>query len=64
MPNTKPAIRRVRRVKKQAQTNRIRKSKYKNAVKQMDLMIKFKDKEKAIAEEKNAKLLMGWPGKK
>ena len=24
----------------------------------------FKDKEKAIAEEKNAKLLMGWPGKK
>ena len=24
----------------------------------------FKDKEKAIAEEKNAKLLMDWPGKK
>ena len=33
MPNTKSAIRRVRRVKKQAQVNRIRKSKYKNAVK-------------------------------
>ena len=47
MPNTKSAIRRVRRVKKQAQTNRIRKSKYKNAVKQMDLMIKSKDKNKA-----------------
>ena len=46
MPNTKSAIRRVRRVKKQTQTNRIRKSKYKNAVKQMDLLIKSKDKEK------------------
>ena len=46
MPNTKSAIRRVRRVKKQTQTNRIRKSKYKNAVKQTDLLIKSKDKEK------------------
>ena len=47
MPNTKSAIRRVRRVKKQTQINRIRKSKFKNAVKQMDLLIKAKDKEKA-----------------
>jgi len=47
MPNTKSAIRRVRRVKKQTQINRIRKSKYKNAVKQMDLLIKSKEKEKA-----------------
>ena len=47
MPNTKSAIRRVRRVKKQTQVNRIRKSKYKNAVKQMDLLIKSKDKVKA-----------------
>ena len=47
MPNTKSAIRRVRRVKKQTQINRIRKSKYKNAVKQMDLLLKNKDKEKA-----------------
>ena len=47
MPNTKSAIRRVRRVKKQTQINRIRKSKYKNAVKQMDLLIKAKEKEKA-----------------
>ena len=46
MPNTKSAIRRVRRVKKQTQINRIRRSKYKNAVKQMDLLIKSKDKEK------------------
>ena len=47
MPNTKSAIRRVRRVKKQTQINRIRKSKYKNAIKKMDLLIKNKDKAKA-----------------
>ena len=46
MPNTKSAIRRVRRVKKQTQINRIRKSKYKNAVKQMELLLKSKEKEK------------------
>ena len=47
MPNTKSAIRRVRRVKKQTQINRIRKSKYKNAVKKMELLLKDKDKNKA-----------------
>ena len=47
MPNTKSAIRRVRRVKKQTQINRIRKSKYKNAIKKMDLLIKSNEKEKA-----------------
>ena len=47
MPNTKSAIRRVRRVKKQTQVNRIRKSKYKTAVKQMELHLKAKEKEKA-----------------
>ena len=47
MPNTKSAIRRVRRVKKQTQVNRVRKSKYKTAIKQMDLLIKLKNKEKA-----------------
>ena len=43
MPNTKSAIRRVRRVKKQTQINRIRRSKYKQAIKQMDLLLKSKD---------------------
>jgi len=47
MPNTKSAIRRVRRVKKQTQINRIRKSKYKSAVKKMDSLIKSKDKAEA-----------------
>ena len=47
MPNTKSAIRRVRRVKKQTQINRIRKSKYKNAIKKMEELLKSKDKQKA-----------------
>ena len=47
MPNTKSAIRRVRRVKKQTQTNKIRKSKYKNAVKKIESFIKLKEKDKA-----------------
>ena len=46
MPNTKSAIRRVRRVKKQTQVNRIRKSKYKKAIKDMDLLLKSKEKDK------------------
>ena len=47
MPNIKSAVRRIRRTQKQALVNRIRKSKYKNAIKQMDLLIKSKNKEKA-----------------
>ena len=47
MPNTKSAVRRVRRVKKQTIVNRIRKSKYKNAIKHMESLIKSRDKAKA-----------------
>ena len=47
MPNTKSAIRRVRRVKKQTSVNRIRKSKYRSAVKQMEELLKSNDKSKA-----------------
>ena len=47
MPNTKSAIRRVRRVKKHTHVNRIRKSKYKTAIKQMDLLLKTKEKAEA-----------------
>ena len=47
MPNTKSAVRRVRRVKKQTKVNRIRKSKYKNTIKHMENLINSKDKEKA-----------------
>ena len=47
MPNTKSAVRRVRRVKKQTLVNKIRKSKYKFAVKEMESLIKSKEKDKA-----------------
>ena len=46
MPNTKSAIRRVRRVKKQTSVNRIRKSKYKASVKMMEDLIKSGKKDK------------------
>ena len=39
MPNIKSAIRRVKRSKKQATVNRMRKSKYKSATKQMSTYI-------------------------
>jgi|TARA_B100001057_G_C22796224_1_gene929710 small subunit ribosomal protein S20 len=46
MPNTKSAIRRVRRVKTQTSVNRVRKSKYKSAVKHMESLIKNGEKKK------------------
>ena len=39
MPNTKSAIRRVKRAKLQTSINKIRKSKYKSAVKQMSIYL-------------------------
>tara|TARA_B110000259_G_scaffold185446_1_gene234512 strand:- start:237 stop:494 length:258 start_codon:yes stop_codon:yes gene_type:complete len=49
MPNTASAIRRVRRVVKQTAVNRIRKSKYRAAVKKMDDLIKSGEKDKIKA---------------
>ena len=49
MPNTKSAIRRVRRVKKQTFVNRLRKSKYRSTVKQMEELIKSGKKDKIKA---------------
>ena len=46
MPNTKSAIRRVRRVKKQTSANRLRKSKYRSAVKKMEELVKSGQKDK------------------
>ena len=46
MPNTKSAVRRVRRVKKQTFVNRLRKSKYKAAIKHMEELIKTGKKDK------------------
>ena len=48
MPNTKSAIRRVRRVNKQTSVNRIRKGKYKSAIKEISLLITAKRKKEAL----------------
>ena len=48
MPNTKSAIRRVRRVNIQTFVNRIRKSKYKSIIKEIGLLITAQKKEEAI----------------
>lgn len=49
MANTKSAIKRVRRIKRQTQVNRIRRSKYKNVLKKMNGLIEVKDKKKALS---------------
>ena len=46
MPNTASAIRRERRVVKQTAVNRLRKSKYRAAVKKMEDLIKSGEKDK------------------
>ena len=46
MPNTVSAIRRVRRVARQTAANRLRKSKYRAAVKKMEGLVKKGEKEK------------------
>ena len=48
MPNTKSAIRRVRKVNKQTFVNKIRKSKYKSIIKEISLLITAKKKKVAI----------------
>ena len=49
MPNTKSAIRRVRRVEKQTAINRIRMSKYRSTLKRMTKLILEKKKKDAKA---------------
>ena len=49
MANTKSAIKRVRRISKQTAVNKSRKSKFKNAIKKMNLILEKKDKKKAIS---------------
>ena len=48
MPNTKSAIRRVRRVKKQTSVNRLRKDRFKSIVREINDLIKSKKKKEAI----------------
>ena len=48
MPNTKSAIRRVRRVYKQTSINKIRRGKYKSIIKAISLLIAAKKKKEAV----------------
>ena len=49
MANTKSAIKIVRRISRQTAVNRSRKSKFKSAVKKMNVLIEKKDKKEALA---------------
>ena len=46
MANTKSAIKRIRRISKQTVVNKVRKSKFRNAIKKMNLLIEGKKKKK------------------
>ena len=46
MANTKSAIKRIRRISKQTTVNKARKSRYRNALKKMNLLIEEKKKMK------------------
>ena len=49
MANTKSAIKRVRRISRQTAVNKSRKSKFRSAVKKMNVLIEKKDKKEALA---------------
>ena len=48
MANTKSAIKRIRRISKQTSVNKTRKSRYKIAIKKMNLLIQSKNKTEAL----------------
>ena len=48
MANTKSAIKRIRRISKQTVVNKARKSRFRNALKKMNLLIEDKKKEESL----------------
>ena len=48
MANTKSAIKRIRRISRQTKVNKARKSKYRNAIKKMNILIETKKKSEAL----------------
>ena len=48
MANTKSAVKRIRRISKQTSVNKIRKSRYKNVIKKMNVLLQKKDKTEAL----------------
>ncbi len=49
MANTKSAIKRVRKISRQTEVNKSRKSKFRSSLKKMNALIDKKDKKKALA---------------
>ena len=48
MANTKSAIKRIRKIATQTLVNKARKSKYRNAIKKMNLLLEAKKKDEAL----------------
>ena len=48
MANTKSAIKRIRRISKQTAVNKVRKSRFRNALKKINLLIQDKKKDEAL----------------
>ena len=49
MANTKSAIKRIRRISRQTVVNKVRKGKFKSAIKKMNLLLHSKKKKEALA---------------
>ena len=49
MANTKSAIKRIRRITKQTAVNKSRKSRYRNAIKKMNIILESKNKKDALS---------------
>ncbi len=48
MANTKSAIKRIRKISRQTNVNKARKSRFRNALKKMNLLIEEKNKDEAL----------------
>ena len=49
MANTKSAIKRIRRISRQTTVNKSRKSRFRNAIKKMNVILEEKNKKEALA---------------
>tara|TARA_Y100000294_G_scaffold147620_1_gene143631 strand:+ start:69 stop:329 length:261 start_codon:yes stop_codon:yes gene_type:complete len=49
MANTKSAIKRIRRITRQTAVNKSRKSRFKNAIKKMNIILEGKNKKEALS---------------
>ena len=49
MANTKSAIKRIRRISRQTKVNKTRKSRFRNAIKKMNMILEKKNKKEALA---------------